>query len=125
MRHSNINQRILQRLLLVWLLLSVFIGGVVYYLEIAEIDKTVLTQVLQDSEVFGPSLMDKINSPEASVAETFQRKVDTLLDQHYSLVDVYDLNQAHVATAERELESRIRFVIEPRHHMFPLDKKLH
>lgn len=125
MARSNINKRLIRRLLVVWALLSLLIGGIVYYLEMAEVDNYVLNLVLQDSKTFDAKLLDKINSPEGSVAELFQRKVDSLLDRHYSLVDIYDANQAHVATAERELESNIRYIIEPRHHMFPLDKKLH
>lgn len=109
----------------VWVILSLFIGAIVYYLELAEIDNYVLNLVLRDSKIFDSELLDKINSPDHAVTDLFQHKVNNLLEQHYSLVDIYDLNQAHVAAGELELKSHIRRIIEPRHHMFPLDKKLH
>lgn len=121
----NLNKRLVWRLLAVWLLLSALIGGAVYYLEISEVDHHVLELVLQDAKTFDAALMDKLNSSDPAVVDKLQRKADSLLERHYSLVDIYDLNQAHVVTAEHELESHIRAVIEPRHHQFPLDKQLH
>ena len=125
MGQSSLNKRLIQQLIAVWALLSLLIGGVVYYLEISEVDNYVLDLVLQDSKTFDAAIIDKINSPDPAVAEMLQRKVEKLLERHYSLIDIYDLNQAHIATAEHELETNIRHVIEPRHHIFPLDKKLH
>lgn len=122
---SNINQRLIFRLLAVWVLLSLIIGLLVYKLEIREIDQYVLELVLQDAKTFDPALVDRINSPDEGVGLRFQEKVNDLLERHYSLVDIYDLNQAHVATAERKLKDDIRAIIEPRHHIFPLDKQLH
>ena len=125
MAQPNLNKHLIQRLVIIWVFLSLFIGGIAYYLEMAEVDNTVLNLVLQDAKTFNPKVLDNINSPNYAATEIFQRKVDSLLGRHYSLVDIYDLNQAHVATAERELDNNIRHIIEPRHHMFPLDKKLH
>lgn len=125
MSQSSLSKRLIQRLLIVWAFLSLIIGSVVYYLEITEIDNYVLDLVLQDSKTFDPAIMDKINSPDPAIAEVLQRKVDDLLSHNYSIIDIYDLNQAHVAVAQRDLESHVRAVIEPHHHQFPLDKKIH
>lgn len=123
MQLSNLNKQLLLRLIAAWVLLSLIIGIAVYHLEVAEADSYVLDLVLQDSETFDPAMLDRINDSDA--VALFQDSVNSLLQRHYSLVDIYDLNQAHVATAERELASHLREVIEPRHHIFPLDKKLH
>jgi HD-GYP domain-containing protein (c-di-GMP phosphodiesterase class II) len=90
-----------------------------------EVDQYALDLVLQDSKTFDRSVIDRINFPDPENINKLQRKVDNLLERHYSLVEIYDLNQAHVAIAERELDSKFNHIIELRHHFFPLDKKLH
>ncbi|MDH5327975.1 MAG: HD domain-containing protein [Gammaproteobacteria bacterium] len=121
----GLNKRLILRLILVWLSLSSLIGVLVYYLELADVDEYVVELVVNDAKTFDRALIDLIDSPDQGQITKLQRKADSLIERHYSLVDVYDLNQAHVVTAERELDHDIRNIIEPRHHQLPLDRRIH
>ena len=125
MSDLRLKKHVIRNLAFAWLLLSLLIGSVVYYLELARVDDFVLDRVLQDSKSFHPSLIDNIGSPDPNSSEMLQRIVDKLLTRHYVFIDVYDLNQLHVTMPELEFENKISFFFEKRHHIFPLDKKLH
>ena len=125
MGNLNLNKQVIRKLVAVWALLSLLIGGIVYYLELIEVDEYVLSRVMQDSKSFDPTLIDYINSPDPKTSEMLQHIVDNLLTRHYVLIDVYDLNQLHVTMPDLELENDVSFYFEKRHHIFPLDKKVH
>ncbi len=59
----SIHRLVLQRLVVVWLLLSLVFGGAVYWLGVRHIDDKVVDLILRESRIFTPQDMASILSP--------------------------------------------------------------
>ncbi len=121
----SIHRLVLQRLVVVWLLLSTVFGGVVYWLGVRHIDDKVVDLILRESRIFTPQDMKFLLNPGPGINEALMRKVELLVDRHFSLIEIYDPQENHVATAHRPGSVRLEQELERRHHSFPLDAALH
>ncbi len=76
---SNIHQQILTRLMLGWLILSLVIGGVVYYLEMEKVDNHVLDLATREAGTFTSENLRHFNLVDEShpdVLRQIQAKAD-------------------------------------------------
>ena len=120
----NIHRLVLKRLLLVWLALSVLIGGAVYWYETWRIDDEVVSYIQRESNIT-PEDVEAIARRDPAVFETLMRKAEALMTKHFSLIEIYDVEKEHLAATHRPGSIRLEQELERRHHSFPLDENLH
>ncbi len=102
---NNIRKHVFKRLFIGWLLLSLAIGSVVFYLEMKKVDKLVMGLALEESGFF-TSALDR-----SSVKELGSLKQKALLARHFVVIALYDENgrqilletNPHDAGIERKL----------------------
>lgn len=72
---DNIHKRVIKRLLLVWILLSIIIGAIVYFVEIEKIDDFVVDLAIQESELFANDFHTYFHSPEPANYNNLKNKI--------------------------------------------------
>lgn len=121
---SSIHFLVLKRLLLVWLSLSLLIGGAVYWYETRRIDVEVVSLIQRESNIT-PEDAEAILQPDLQTYEMLMGKAEVLVDKHFSLIEIYDTQENHLAAAHRAGSIRLEQELERRHHSFPLDENMH
>jgi len=120
----NIHQLVLTRLMLVWLSLTLLIGGTVYWYESRRIDTEVMSFIQRESNIT-PEDVEAIVRRDPAIYETLMRKSEVLVDKHFSLIEIYDTDEDHIAITHRPGSVSLEQELERRHHSFPLDENLH
>lgn len=88
---TSIHRHALPRVALAWLLLSLAVGGIVFWVEIERIDARVATMALAEAHRFPANLLLE------KKPELIQAHLENLTRQHFTLVEVYDANRAVIA----------------------------
>ena len=122
---SSLYVQVARRLIIVVSLSALLIGVLVYYWEMHQVDREVLRLALIESRVINEHHADRILTMDSTLYDTLAPLVEAMVADQFLLVDIYDLNGAHIATAERPGDKSVRALIEPRQHRFPLDGSLH
>ncbi len=113
------------RLFFVWLLLTPLTGGLVAYLEFEQVDEQVLDLVLREAAGIDQALIDEMAHPDDEVVARFQRRANALVDHSFVVVDIYDEQLDHIATAVRYGKTAVQAELDKRHHQFPRDSRFH
>lgn len=82
----NIHKKIIKHLLLGWLLLSLVIGSVVFYLKMNQLDQQMLVLAMEESRHFTV----EIDRSSASQLAQLKLKAETFLKGHFMLLELYD-----------------------------------
>lgn len=121
---SNIHKKVLTRLALGWLILSLVIGGAVYYWEMEKVDDHVLALAMQEAGTFTSNSLEHFNSIDDAHPEVLQQiraKADEFLKNHFTVIELYNRDKKQflevvdpgMETLEQELKKNM--------HEFPLD----
>ena len=114
---QNIHKKIIKRLLLGWLLLSLVIGGAVFYLEMIKVDKQMLAMAVDESRSFTVEL----DQASVSQMETLKQKAGEFLKGHFIVLELYDEHKKQilrvVSTGKEAIEQKLEQYIHP----FPLE----
>ncbi|MEW5893984.1 MAG: HD-GYP domain-containing protein [Pseudomonadota bacterium] len=102
---TSIHRYALPRVALAWLLLSLVVGGSVFWVEIERIDQRVANMALAEAHRFPAHLLRERQ------LDLIQAHLENLTRQHFTLVEVYDANRAviaeHVAPEHEALEASL------------------
>ena len=90
---ASIHKRVILRLLIVWLALSVVIGAAVSYFEIRKAEALVLQLAIAESRTFAASNLDHFNRPGEAREVALKRQAEQLLRQHFILITLYGRDQ--------------------------------
>src|SRR5574338_754817 len=131
----GIHKKILQRLLIGWLLISLVLGGAVFYAELRWIDQRVLDLALEESAFFAASDPASFAQPEGEYVRTLTQKSEELVQRHFVVVELYNADkQLFVQTVRPgrwEVETRLsrhlhQFPVagDPRFSTFYIDEQL-
>ncbi len=123
--NQNIHKQVLKRLFLVWLLLTPLACGVVAYLEFEQVDEQVLDLVLREAAEIDQALVDEMRQADATVSARFQRRANALVEHRFIVVDIYDEELDHIASAVRYGSAYVQSELDRRHHQFPPDSRFH
>jgi hypothetical protein len=97
MKHrTSIHKRVILRLLIAWLALSVVIGAAVSYFEIRKAEALVLQLAIAESRTFAAANLYHFNRPGAAHEVALRRQAEQLLRQRFILVRLYDRDQHRV-----------------------------
>lgn len=114
---QNIHKKIVKRLLLGWLLLSLAIGGAVFYLEMVKVDKQMLGLAVEESRSFTVEL------DQASVGqmEMLKQKADEFLKGHFIVLELYDEHKMQILREVSPGREAIEQKLEQYAQTFPLE----
>lgn len=114
---DNIHKRVIKRLLLVWILLSIIIGAIVYFVEIEKIDDFVVDLAIQESELFVNDFHAYFHNPKPANYNNLKNKIqEHINDMHFITIELYDIDKKKMLA---EALPRSRAIIEK------LEKKKH
>lgn len=88
---TSIHRYAMPRVAAAWLVISLLVGGVVFWIEIERIDDRVAALALSEAHRLPASLLREKNLKE------IQGHLDNLTRRHFALVEIYDANRAVVA----------------------------
>lgn len=112
---QNIHRKIVKRLLLGWLALSLIISAVVFYLKINEVDRLVLDLAVKESQSFTV----EFDRASAGQVEMLKRKADEFLKGHFIVLDLYDEHKKQILREASPGREMIEQKFEQYAHHFP------
>jgi HD-GYP domain-containing protein (c-di-GMP phosphodiesterase class II) len=121
MHLQNIHKIVVKRLFIGWVLLSLVIGGAVYYFELKKVDKLVLGLAMAESRFFTVQL----DRNSASRTELLKQKADEFIKRHFIVIELYDENRKLILRDIRPGKEAIDKGIEQTIQAFPLENAVH
>ena len=123
---ESVSKLVLSRLVMLWLVLSVVIGGGVFYFEITKVDDSVLALVLDEVEAIDQNLIDgMLNTDDDGILDKLQTLTNELTEQQFAIADIYDNRYSHIAAAVRFDSELVGEILEEKHHQFSLDNSFY
>ncbi len=114
---QNIHKKIVKRLLLGWLSLSLVIGGAVFYLEMMKVDMQMLGMAVDESHSFTVEL----DQASVSQVETLKQKADEFLKGHFIVLELYDEHKRQILREVSPGREATEQKLERYAHPFPLE----
>jgi HD-GYP domain-containing protein (c-di-GMP phosphodiesterase class II) len=122
----NIRKIAFNRLFISWIVLSLVIGGIDFYLEMKNADRFFMNLAVKESEPFITESLPRINQGEADL-DTLRQHATEFLKGHYSIVELYNrdktkileelgANANAVANALKKDPPSFRFAESPEYH---------
>ena len=123
--NRNIHKLVLTRLLAVWLVMTPVMLGVLVYVEFKQVDNRVLELALNEAAAFDQQLLDRMPTADEATRQALQEVANRLVDHHFVLVDIYDIDQSHLASSVDGANLAVQKTLDAKHHQFPLNERLH
>jgi HD-GYP domain-containing protein (c-di-GMP phosphodiesterase class II) len=120
----SIHRIVLRRLIAAWLIASVLLGGIAYFIEIEKIDDAIVALAASQATEFAPEGLDTgKRNPEdlaklSAQAESFVRK-------NFVLIEIYDRDKKRIADALNPKFAHIAEQLKQDRHQIPFDNKNH
>lgn len=114
-----IHRKILLRLFLGWLFLSMAIGGVVLWLEVNRIQKFVHTLALQESAAFSGESAHNLEQLDLAAHQHLLEIARQLVSQHFLIVELYDRNKQLKLEVVRPGQESAEQDVDRYRHRFP------
>lgn len=114
---QNIHKKIVKRLLLGWLSLSLLIGGAVFYLEMMAVDRQMLGLAVDESHSFTVEL----DQASVSQLETLKQKAVEFLKGHFIVLELYDEHKRQILREVSPGREAIEQKLEQYSQTFPLE----
>lgn len=114
-----IHRKILIRLFLGWLFLSVAIGGGVLWLEVNRIQQFVHELALRESATFSGESAHNLERLNSAARQHLTELAQQLVDQHFLVVELYDRNKQLRLEAVRRGQEIAEQGIDRYRHRFP------
>lgn len=112
MVHKNIHRTVLIRLVLAWLILSLALGAIVFYLEMEKGDALMLELAMTESRSF----TDHMNQESIAHLEVLKQKAEDFLKSDFISVRVYDTTQRKILEAVKQGRDEARLGIKQHVH---------
>ena len=120
----NINHILLRRLVASWLLISLAIGGGLYFYGIEQIDDQIVDLALAKADKLSGPHLSLLNNPKAD-RDTLERLTADLAREHFVVVELYDREHRKVVEQANPLYEGMEERINHAAHHFPQDSDYH
>lgn len=114
-----IHRKILLRLFLGWLFLSVAVGGSVLWLEVNRIQQFVHELALRESATFSGESAHNLEQLDSAARQHLAELAQQLVNQHFLVVELYDRNKQLQLETIRQGQEDAEQGIERYRHRFP------
>lgn len=116
---DNIHKRVIKRLLLVWILLSIIIGAIVYFVEIEKIDNFVVDLAIQESELFVNDFHAYFHNPGPANYNNLKNKTQGHINNmHFITLEIYDKDKKKILAEANPQSRAIIEELEKKEHDF-------
>jgi len=115
----NIHKLVIKRLFISWILLSLVIGGIDFYLEMEAADDMIMGLAVQESGSFTGESLYRINQADADLS-ALREKATEFLKSHFAIVELYNRDKKKIL---EEMDVGVRAVedeLKKHPHSFPL-----
>lgn len=115
-----LHRKILTRLFVGWLILSMVIGGGILWLEISRVQHTVHYLALEETRAFSGESAHTLDQLDANAREHLMQLAAQLVKQHFLVAELYDVNkQLQIEVVQSGLE-KAEQRIDGYRHRFPM-----
>jgi HD-GYP domain-containing protein (c-di-GMP phosphodiesterase class II) len=121
---SGIYRKILKRLLIAWIGISLTAGAAVFYIGIERIDDQLVELAVAESGKLAGSALPLLNRPAAERAPLAALTGD-FVRQHFIVVELYDRERRKVAEAINPRHAAVEDELKRHTHAFPRDDERH
>lgn len=119
-----IHRKILVRLFLGWLFLSVAVGGVVSWVELDRIQQSVHDLALRESATFSGKSAHNLEQLDSAAYQQLTDLAQQLVNQHFLIVELYDRNKQIKLEVIRLGQEFVEQSIDRYRHRFPKGSEL-
>ncbi|ANE56715.1 MULTISPECIES: HD-GYP domain-containing protein [Methylomonas] len=114
-----IHRKILARLFLGWLFLSVTVGGSILWLEIKRAEQLVHALALKESAIFSGASAHNLEQLDTPSTVHLRLLAEQLVSQHFLIVELYDRNEQLKLEVVRQGQEVVEQFIDQYRHQFP------
>jgi HD-GYP domain-containing protein (c-di-GMP phosphodiesterase class II) len=114
-----IHRKILIRLFLGWLFLSITIGGIVVWLEVSRFQQYIHELAIKESATLSAESPYNLKQLDASAFQHLTNLAQQLVNQHFLVVELYDINKQLRIEAVRQGQEATEHWIDHYRHRFP------
>ncbi len=124
-KDANINKQLLKRLVALWFIASVVVGGIVFYIEIESVDDEVVELGIRQANFIDQMLIQRLPKKTMDDMVSLQKIVNRMTMNEFVVAEVYDTSLEHQASSVRKGNKKIGAAVDKKQHQFPLDEKQH
>ena len=122
---SNINKLLLKRLVVLWFVASVIVGGIVFYIETEAVDNAVVELGLKEAYSINQSLIKRLPENDSADNAALQKIVDEMTRRQFVIAEIYNKDEIIRAKSIRIDSKKVETVVDEKHHSFPLGEERH
>ena len=120
----SIHRIVFRRLVAAWLIVSVLIGGIAYYVESEKIDEAIVALAAKEAKDFSlEGLSTGKHSPEELAKLSAQ--AETFVRNNFVVIEIYDRAKKRIVEAVNPKYEHIENQLKQYKHQFPLDNTHH
>ena len=117
--NQNIHNIVVRRLALAWIILSIVLGGIVFYLETESTDDRILNLAVTETESFTSENLYRLNQPDPDLSGLRQRTTE-FLKSHFVIVELYNRDKKKILEETDPGKDAIEAELKKNPHSFPL-----
>jgi len=114
----NIRRIAIKRLFISWILLSLVLGGIDFYLEMEDADDFVMNLAVKESESFTGENLHRINQTDADLS-ALREKAAEFLKSHFAIVELYNRDKKKILEAMDPGVDAVEDQLKKHPHAFP------
>lgn len=120
----SIHRIVLRRLFTAWLLASLLIGGIAYYVELEKIDNAVVALAATQAGEFAPEGLDTGNRSPEELAR-LSAQAEKFVKRNFIVIEIYDRHEKRILEAVNPRYAHIEEELKRFKHQFPHDSSNH
>ena len=93
--NQNIHNIVVRRLALAWIILSIVLGGIVFYLETESTDDRILNLAVMETKSFTSENLYRLNQPDPDLSGLRQKTAE-FLKSHFVIVELYNRDKKKI-----------------------------
>ena len=120
----SIHRIVLRRLVAAWLIVSVLIGGIAYYVESEKIDEAIVALAASQAKDFAPEGLDTGKHSPEELAKLSQQ-AESFVRHNFVVIEIYDRDKKRIIEAVNPKYAHIENQLKQFKHQFPIDNSSH
>ncbi|PKO86984.1 MAG: response regulator [Betaproteobacteria bacterium HGW-Betaproteobacteria-12] len=120
----SIHRIVLQRLLMAWAAVSLLVGLPTYYVELQQLDGSVVALAASESRHFSPAGLNA-DAPTPDELRTLAQRANEFVQRSFVVIEVYDRDKRRLLEAVNPGFAHIEEELKRHKHSFPIDAESH
>lgn len=117
--NKNIHNIVVRRLALAWMILSIVLGVVVFYLETESADDRILNLAVLETQSFTSENLHRLNQPDPDLSGLRQKTAE-FLKSHFVIVELYNRDKKKTLEGVDPGKDEVEAELKKNPHSFPL-----